>query len=152
MDDEVLWRQGRPDSPGTSQRTIGSRARRHPLSFEQLTTIEGHPAHLETIASLQKTRRPAIVLAASGMCAGGRIVHDLKAFLGDPRTDILFVGYQAAGTPGRAIQRYGPQQGDVELDGARYPIRAGVHVVSGYSAHADQLTGSQHTSLARTAR
>jgi len=72
------------------------------------------------------------------MCAGGRIVNYLKAFLGDPRTDILFVGYQAAGTPGRAIQRYGPQQGYVELDGARYTIRAGVHVVGGYSAHADQ--------------
>jgi len=102
--------------------------------------IERHQAHVETIAYLQKVRRPAIVLAASGMCAGGRIVNDLKAFLGDPRTDLLFVGYQAAGTPGRAIQRDGPQQGSVELDGARYPIRAGVHVVSGYSAHADQPT------------
>jgi len=110
----------------------------HPLSFEQLTTIEGHQAHLETLASLQKVRRPAIVLAASGMCAGGRIVNYLKAFLGEPTTDVLFVGYQAVGTPGRAIQREGPQQGSVELEGVRYPIRAGVHVVSGYSAHADQ--------------
>ncbi|MGH8059072.1 MAG: MBL fold metallo-hydrolase RNA specificity domain-containing protein, partial [Candidatus Entotheonellia bacterium] len=111
---------------------------RHPLSFEQLTTIESHHEHLETITYLQRVRRPAIILAASGMCAGGRIVNYLKAFIGDPTTDILLVGYQAEGTPGRVIQRYGPQHGYVELDGGRYPIRAGVHVLGGYSAHADQ--------------
>jgi metallo-beta-lactamase family protein len=113
-------------------------AGRHPLSFEQLTTIESHQEHLETIAYLQRVRRPAVVLAASGMCAGGRIVDYLKAFIGDPTTDLLFVSYQAEGTPGRAIQRYGPQHGYVALDGTRYAIRAGVHVLGGYSAHADQ--------------
>jgi metallo-beta-lactamase family protein len=113
-------------------------AGRHPLSFEQLTTIGSHRAHLETIAYLQKVRRPAVVLAASGMCAGGRIVNYLKAFLGQPTTDVVFVGYQAAGTPGRVIQRYGPEHGYVELDGQRYTIRAGVHVLGGYSAHADR--------------
>ena len=113
---------------------------RHPLSFEQLTTIGSHQAHLDTIAYLRKVRRPAVVLAASGMCAGGRIVNYLKAFLEDRTTDIVFVGYQAAGTPGRMIQQYGPRQGYVDLDGQRYPIRAGVHTLSGYSAHADQHT------------
>ncbi|WP_420844346.1 MBL fold metallo-hydrolase RNA specificity domain-containing protein [Lamprobacter modestohalophilus] len=58
--------------------------------------------------------------------------------LGAPRHDILFVGYQAAGTPGRDIQRYGPRGGYVQLDGQRYPIRAQVHRIGGYSAHADQ--------------
>jgi metallo-beta-lactamase family protein len=58
--------------------------------------------------------------------------------LGDPRHDVLFVGYQAAGTPGRAIQTYGPRGGYVELDGRRIDIRAGVHTLGGYSAHADQ--------------
>ena len=58
--------------------------------------------------------------------------------LGDPRHDILFVGYQAAGTPGRDIQRYGPRGGYVQLDGRRYDIRAQVHRIGGYSAHADQ--------------
>jgi metallo-beta-lactamase family protein len=58
--------------------------------------------------------------------------------LGDPRHDVLFVGYQAAGTPGRAIQRYGPRGGYVDLDGQRYDIRAGIHTLGGYSAHADQ--------------
>jgi metallo-beta-lactamase family protein len=72
------------------------------------------------------------------MCSGGRIVNYLKALLGDVRTDILFIGYQAQGTPGRDIQTYGPRGGYVALDGKRYDIRAHVHTLSGYSAHADQ--------------
>ncbi len=111
---------------------------RHPLSFEQLTTVDSHQDHLHTVDYLLKTARPCIVITGSGMCTGGRIVNYLKALLGEPRTDILFVGYQAQGTPGRAIQTYGPRHGYVELYGQRYPISAGVHTLSGYSAHADQ--------------
>jgi metallo-beta-lactamase family protein len=58
--------------------------------------------------------------------------------LEDPKHDILFVGYQAQGTPGREIQRYGPRGGYVELDGERFDIKARIHTISGYSAHADQ--------------
>ncbi len=114
------------------------RAGRHPLDFEQITTIDSHADHLNTVAYLRKTARPCVVIAAGGMCSGGRIVAYLKALLGDPRTDVLLVGYQAAGTPGRAIQEYGPRGGYVVLDGRRYTIRARVHTISGYSAHADQ--------------
>ncbi len=113
-------------------------AGRHPLAFEQLLTVDDHATHLRMVEYLAKTARPAVVIAASGMCAGGRIVNYLKAMLGDPRHDVLFVGYQAAGTPGRDIQRYGPSGGYVRLDGRRYDIRAGVHTLGGYSAHADQ--------------
>ena len=111
---------------------------RHPLAFEQLWTIDDHPTHLQTVEYLKKTAKPTIVIAASGMCSGGRIVNYLKALIEDPRTDILFVGYQANGTPGRAIQKYGPRGGWVELEGKRYTIRAKTWIVSGYSAHADQ--------------
>ena len=111
---------------------------RHPLSFEQITTINDHQEHLATVEYLKKTARPCIVLAASGMCAGGRIVNYLKALIEDSRTDILFVGYQAAGTPGRIIQQFGSSHGYVEMDGQRYTINAGVYTLSGYSAHADQ--------------
>ncbi|KIH75459.1 RNA procession exonuclease [Geoalkalibacter ferrihydriticus DSM 17813] len=114
------------------------RAGRHPLAFEQLTTIDSHADHLHTVDYLHRTRRPCVVIAGSGMCAGGRIVNYLKALLAEPATDVLFVGYQAAGTPGRAIQQYGPRGGYVTLDGKRYDIRAQVHTLSGYSAHADQ--------------
>lgn len=113
-------------------------AGRHPLAFEQLTTIDGHDDHQRAVAYLQRTARPCVVIAGSGMCSGGRIMNYLKALVGDPRTDVLFVGYQAQGTPGRDIQRYGPRGGWVELDGERHDIRAGVHTLGGYSAHADR--------------
>ena len=111
---------------------------RHPLSFEQLTVINSHEDHLNAVDYLARSHRPCVVLAGSGMCAGGRVVNYLKAMLGDKRNDVLFVGYQAAGTPGRDILTYGPRGGWVELDGQRYGIRARVHQVGGYSAHAGQ--------------
>lgn len=111
---------------------------RHPLSFSQITTIGDHHEHTQTVAYLKKHQRPAIVIAASGMCAGGRIVNYLKALIADQRTDILFVGYQAQGTPGRDIQTWGPKNGYVMLDGKKHNINAGTHTISGYSAHADQ--------------
>jgi len=113
-------------------------AGRHPLAFDELVTVDRHDDHLRMVEHLASSRQPAVVIAASGMCAGGRVVNYLKAMLGDPRHDILFVGYQAAGTPGRAIQRYGPRGGYVLLDGRRIDIRAQVHTIGGYSAHADQ--------------
>lgn len=119
------------------------KAGRHTLAFEQIVTIDDHETHLQTVAYLAKTQRPAIVIAASGMCTGGRVVNYLKALISDEKNDILFVGYQAKGTVGRDIQKYGSpeyqeQNGYVELDGERYTIKAKVHTLSGYSAHADQ--------------
>lgn len=109
-----------------------------PLAFDNLLTVDSHDEHLKMVHHLATSGRPAIVIAGSGMCNAGRIVNYLKAMLGDERHDVLFVGYQAEGTPGRDIQQYGPQGGWVELDGERYPIRAGVETIGGYSAHADQ--------------
>ncbi len=114
------------------------RGGRHPLMFEQLYTVNDHDEHLQTVEYLKKTARPCIVIAASGMCTGGRILNYIEAMIEDPRTDILFVGYQASGTPGRTIQKYGPRHGYVDLPEGRRDIRARVHTISGYSAHADQ--------------
>ena len=111
---------------------------RHPLAFEQLVTVDHHADHRHMVNYLAHSRQPAVVIAASGMCAGGRVVNYLKAMLGDSRHDVLFVGYQARGTPGRDIQRYGPRGGYVMLDSERYDIRAQIHTIGGYSAHADQ--------------
>ncbi|MEO5344279.1 MAG: MBL fold metallo-hydrolase, partial [Gammaproteobacteria bacterium SHHR-1] len=111
---------------------------RHPLDFDQLVTVDSHDDHQRMVNYLVHSRQAALVIAASGMCAGGRMVNYLKAMLGDPRHDVLFVGYQAAGTPGRAIQQYGPRGGYVLLDDQRYEIRAQIHTIGGYSAHADQ--------------
>jgi len=114
------------------------RAGRQPLSYDQLVAIDSHEDHLANVRRLARSREPAVVIAASGMCAGGRVVNYLREMLGDPRHDVLFVGYQARGTPGHAIQAYGPRGGYVELDGERVDIRAGIHTLSGYSAHADR--------------
>ncbi|MDH1234833.1 MBL fold metallo-hydrolase [Stutzerimonas stutzeri] len=123
---------------------------RRPLAFEQLITIDSHSDHQRIVQHLAQTARPAIVIAGGGMCSGGRIVNYLKAMLGDKRHNVLFVGYQAKGTPGHAIQTYGPKGGYVDLDGERIDIRAGITSIGGYSAHADQkglvefVTGMQH--------
>lgn len=111
---------------------------RKPLGFEQLLTVDSHQAHLAMVRHLAQTARPAIVIAGNGMCSSGRIVNYLKAMLGDKRHNVLFVGYQARGTPGQVIQTYGPKGGYVVLEGEQYPIRAGIASIGGYSAHADQ--------------
>jgi metallo-beta-lactamase family protein len=63
------------------------------------------------------------------------VCYYLKALLGDGRTDVVFVGYQAAGTPGRELQA-GKKR--VTIDGRSLSVKAQVHSLSGYSAHADQ--------------
>ncbi|UYV18060.1 MBL fold metallo-hydrolase [Halomonas qaidamensis] len=131
-----IYRQLKPYWDKEAHRRL--RSGRHPLNFENLYTVESHEAHEQTVQYLAKTGRPAVVIAASGMCAGGRIMNYLKAMLSDEHHQVLFVGYQGAGTPGRAIQQYGPQGGWVEIDGQRIDIKAGVTTISGYSAHADQ--------------
>lgn len=131
-----VYRELKPYWDKEAQRRL--RSGRHPLNFANLYTVDSHAEHEQTVEYLAKTGRPAVVIAASGMCAGGRIMNYLKAMLGDVRHQVLFVGYQGTGTPGRDIQKYGPQGGWVDIDGQRIDIRAGVASVSGYSAHADQ--------------
>ncbi|RUO77453.1 MBL fold metallo-hydrolase RNA specificity domain-containing protein [Idiomarina seosinensis] len=111
---------------------------RHPLDFNHCHTVQQHSTHLELVNRIRSTSEPVIIIAASGMCSGGRIVNYLKALLPDRRTDVLFVGYQAKGTAGRDIQRYGPEGGYVILGGERIDIKAQIHTLGGYSAHADQ--------------
>ena len=121
-----------------------------PLAFKQLLTVTTHAQHMTMVNRLAHTRQPAIVITGSGMCTAGRVVNYLKAMLRDARHNVVFVGYQARGTPGYAIAQYGPSNGYVELDGERYTINAGVHTLGGYSAHADQkglvsfITGMHH--------
>lgn len=113
---------------------------RKPLGFDQLVAVDTHARHQQVVNYLKSTGRPAIVIAGNGMCSGGRIVNYLKAMLEDPRHEVLFVGYQAKGTPGAAIQASEGKQGlvQIDLDGQGYEIRAKVMTVEGYSGHADQ--------------
>ena len=130
------YRQLQPFWDAEAQKRL--RQGRSPLQFANLLTVDSHAQHQAMVRHLQQSGRPAIVIAASGMCAGGRIVNYLKALLGEPRHNVLFVGYQAKGTPGQVIQQYGPKGGYVDLDGERISIRAGIETLGGYSAHADQ--------------
>lgn len=110
---------------------------RHPLSFDGLITVDSHDDHLAMVEHLATTNTWAIVIAASGMATGGRVVNYLKRLLPDPRHTVLFVGYQAEGTPGRQVQR-AKRGSEVVVDGARVPVNAHIKSISGFSAHADQ--------------
>ena len=90
---------------------------------------------VEESKALNRTRRPMILIAGSGMATGGRVVHHLKAFAPDERNTILLVGYQAAGTRGAALLAGATE---VRIHGADVPVRAEVAALSAMSAHADR--------------
>jgi metallo-beta-lactamase family protein len=85
--------------------------------------------------ALNDLRYPGVIISASGMATGGRVVHHLKAFAPDPRNAIVFAGYQAMGTRGAAM--VGGAR-EIRIHGEWVPVRAEVVSVDGLSAHADR--------------
>ena len=77
----------------------------------------------------------AVIMAGSGMCTGGRIRHHLRYNLSRPEASVVFVGYAGAGTPARAIIDGAKS---IHLFGEDIPVRAAVHTLNGFSAHAGQ--------------
>jgi len=88
----------------------------------------------EESKELNERKNSAIIISASGMVEGGRILHHLLHRLPHPQNTILFIGFQAEGTRGRTILEGKPT---VKIHGHQVPIRARVENISGFSAHAD---------------
>jgi metallo-beta-lactamase family protein len=85
--------------------------------------------------ALTANKRSAVVISASGMATGGRVLNHLAAALPDPRNTVLFAGYQAEGTRGRQLIEGAP---DVRIHGRTIPVRASVQKINSMSAHADR--------------
>lgn len=89
----------------------------------------------ESSRELNDLKHPAVIISASGMCTGGRILHHLYHRLGNKKDTVLFVGYQAEGTRGRDILE---GKESVRIFGIEVPIKCSVKKINGLSAHADQ--------------
>ncbi|NBQ54372.1 MAG: MBL fold metallo-hydrolase, partial [Proteobacteria bacterium] len=81
---------------------------------------------------------PFIVISASGMLSGGRILHHLRTRLPNPKNTVLFVGYQAEGSKGHYLLNEGKASGRMRIFHAEVPIGAEVASIDNLSAHADQ--------------
>ncbi|MEW6108949.1 MAG: MBL fold metallo-hydrolase [Nitrospirota bacterium] len=132
------------DSPLAERITMVYAA--HPEYFDreaqQLFNIESRDAiriyftrRTEDSMALNRIKSEAIIIAGSGMCEGGRIRHHLKHNLWRKESGIVFVGYQAEGTLGREIV---DGARIVEVLGENIVVRAGIHTLGGFSAHADR--------------
>lgn len=88
----------------------------------------------EESKQLTASKMPAIVISASGMAEGGRVLHHLKAALPDPRNTVLFAGYQGVGTRGRRLV---DGEKTVKIHGAWVPVAAPIERIDSMSAHAD---------------
>ncbi len=118
----------------------------HPEYFDEeakkMFNIESRDAigihftrRVEDSMALNKIKKEAIIIASSGMCEGGRIRHHLKHNLWREECSIVFVGFQAQGTLGRQIVDGAKI---VEVLGEEIAVRAGIHTLGGFSAHADR--------------
>jgi metallo-beta-lactamase family protein len=89
----------------------------------------------EESKALTANPMPKIIISASGMATGGRVLHHLKRYAPDAKNTILFSGYQAAGTRGAAMVAGATS---IKIQGAYIPVQAEIHDLDALSAHADQ--------------
>lgn len=104
---------------------------RSPFAFEGLRFISSK----EDSVALDRSTEPSIIISASGMCEGGRVLHHLQALLPDPRHTVVVVGFQAQHTLGRRLVE-GRRR--VRVFGVELAVHAEVRSLAGFSAHADQ--------------
>ncbi|SFR51439.1 metallo-beta-lactamase family protein [Marinobacter daqiaonensis] len=109
----------------------------HKLNEAQCELIDENTNFVRTVEeSIELTgkRFPAIIISASGMASGGRVLHHLKALLPNPRNSIVFAGFQAPGTRGDALVN-GAES--VKIHGEYWPVKAEIHNLDSLSAHGD---------------
>jgi metallo-beta-lactamase family protein len=106
-----------------------------PAQCQQMCSAAKVVNTVEESKQLNSLRFPAVIVSASGMGTGGRVVHHLKAYAPDPRNTVLFAGYQAAGTRGAAMVA---GASTIKIHGEHIPVRAEVANLDLLSAHADR--------------
>jgi metallo-beta-lactamase family protein len=101
------------------------------FNFENLRIVESE----EESRAINNVKESCIIIAGSGMVAGGRVKHHIVNNIRRPESTILFVGYQAEGTPGRILLDGAKE---IRLLGQMHPVRAHIEKIDGFSAHADR--------------
>lgn len=121
--------------------------RRHedPFRFGRLNYVRS----VDESKALNDRKEPSIIVAGSGMCEGGRILHHLANNVEDSRTTILIIGYMAEHTLGRRIVERHPE---IRIFGEFYKLKAEVVVLESFSAHADQRELVEYASALRQGR
>ena len=102
----------------------------HPLRTRSMLTCSSRSESKR----LNDARGARVIISASGMMTGGRVLHHALRMVPDPSATIVFVGYQAAGTPGRRIL---DGESEIKILGQWVPVRCQVERIGGFSAHAD---------------
>ena len=108
------------------------RAGTNPLQSQRVTFART----VEESKAINDHRFPSIIISANGMATGGRILHHLINRITDERNSVVFVGFQAAGTRGRLLSE-GARH--IRIFGVDYPVRAAIHIIDSFSAHADYV-------------
>lgn len=109
----------------------------HKLSAQQCEVIDSHTEFVRTVdesIKLNSARYPCIIVSASGMASGGRVLHHLKTLLPNHRNSVVFAGFQAPGTRG---DRLVAGVDKVRIHGEYWPVRATIHNMNSLSAHGD---------------
>lgn len=133
------------DSPMAAATTTvySNRKEEHDEEYASVLTQKKHPLRtrsMNTASSRQESKRlndakgARVIVSASGMMTGGRVLHHALRMVPDPEATIVFVGYQAAGTTGRRILDGEPE---VKILGQWVPVRCRTAKIGGFSAHAD---------------
>ncbi|HEX4870572.1 MAG TPA: MBL fold metallo-hydrolase [Moraxellaceae bacterium] len=142
-----LKQQGRiPDMPIVLDSPMASRAtevllqfpEEHHLTSAQCRALQSEVTYIDSVEesiALNHRKGPHVIVSASGMATGGRVLHHLKRLLPEPRNQVIFVGFQAPGTRGEVLVHGAPS---VKIHGEYVPVRAPVLNIDALSAHADQ--------------